>query len=97
MDFIGKYCVIRSDRAGVFAGTVIEHKDQQVLLGNARRIWYWSGAASISQLASEGVKNPNACKFSMPVDSLALFDVIEIIPTTEIARDNIESVKIWKI
>lgn len=97
MNFIGQYCIIRSDRAGVFAGTVEEHNGQEVLLKNVRRLWYWDGAASISQIAVEGVTCPNNCRFTMPVDTLGLYDVIEIIPATEKARENIEGVKIWKI
>ena len=94
--FIGKYCIIRSDRAGVFAGTVEEHDGQSVVLRNVRRLWYWDGAASISQIAVDGVKEPQNCKFTMAVDTLALFDVIEIIPATEKAREVIEGVEIWK-
>lgn len=95
-NFIGKYCIIRSDRAGVFAGTVAEHERQDVILKDVRRLWYWDGAASISQLAVDGTTAPKNCKFTMPVETLALFDVIEIIPATEKARNVIEGVSIWK-
>ncbi len=94
--FVGKYCVVRSDRAGVFAGTVEEHEDQKVILKNVRRIWWWDGAASISQLAVDGTTAPDNCKFAMPVETLGLFDVIELIPATEKARKAIEGVKVWK-
>lgn len=94
--FIGKYCIIRSNRAGVFAGTVEEHEGQSVVLKNVRRLWYWDGAASISQIAVDGTKKPENCKFTVVVDTLALFDVIEIIPATEKARKAIEEVEIWK-
>lgn len=94
--FIGKYCIIRSDRAGVFAGTVAEHESQSVVLKDVRCLWYWDGAASISQLAVDGTTAPDNCKFTMPVETLALFDVIEIIPTTDKARGIIEGIKIWK-
>lgn len=94
--FVGKYCIIRSDRAGVFAGTVAEHEDRKVILKDVRRIWRWDGAASISQIAVDGTTNPDGCKFAMPVETLGLFDVIEIIPTTEKARKVIKEIKIWK-
>ena len=96
MNFIGKYCVIRTKDAGVFAGTVTEHNGQEVLLKDARRLWYWDGACSISQIAAARVKNPGNCKFAMPVDELGLLGVIEIIPATEKAREIIEGVEIWK-
>lgn len=94
--FVGKYCVVRSDRAGIFAGTVAEHEGQSVILKNVRRLWYWDGAASISQIAVEGVTAPGNCKFTMPVEALGLFDVIELIPAMDKARAVIEGVEVWK-
>lgn len=95
-NFVGKYCVVRSDRAGVFAGTVAEHEGQAVLLKDVRRLWFWDGATSISQIAVDGTLKPENCKFTMPVETLGLFDVIELIPTTDKARKAIEGVKVWK-
>lgn len=94
--FVGKYCVVRSDRAGVFAGTVAEHEGQSVVLKDVRRLWYWDGAASISQIAVDGTTAAENCKFTMPVETLGLFDVIELIPATDKARKVIEGVKVWK-
>lgn len=94
--FVGKYCVVRSDRAGIFAGTVEEHEGQSVILKDVRRLWWWDGAASISQIAVDGTTAPDNCKFSMLVETLGLFDVIELIPATDKARKVIEEVKVWK-
>ena len=91
-----KYCVIRGKGFGVFAGTVKEMDDTCVLVENARRLWYWDGAASISQIAAEGVTVPQNCKFSMAVGSIVLRDYIEIIPATEEAQKSIEGVRVWK-
>lgn len=93
---VGKYCIVRGQGFGVFAGTVEAMEGNRVLLKDARRLWYWDGAASLSQLAVEGVKNPNACKFTVPVESVLLLDVIEIIPATEQARAIINEVRVWK-
>lgn len=46
-NFVGQYCIIRSDRAGVFAGTVSEVDGQTVILNDARRLWYWTGASKV--------------------------------------------------
>jgi hypothetical protein len=63
---------------------------------NARRIWYWQGAATLSQLALEGTKKPQGCKFPAPV-SVTLIGVIEIIPATEIAERSItQLVPVWR-
>lgn len=65
-------------------------------LTSCRRLWYWDGAASLSQLAAEGVKRPDNCKFTVTVDSIVVLNVIEIIPTTAEAQKSIEDVKVWK-
>lgn len=96
-DLIGKKVIVRCNRAGVFFGELAQRDGQEVELKNARRLWYWDGAASISQIAAEGVKKPNECKFTMPVGSIVLLETIEIIPCTVEAIDNIEAVKVWKI
>ena len=93
----GKYCVIRSGKAGVFAGILTEKNGQEVRMKDCRRIWYWEGAASISQIANEGVKAPKDCKFSVSVSDITIMDVIEIIPCTEKAEKNIREVPEWRI
>lgn len=92
----GKYCMVRTYSAGVFAGTIVSRKGKEVLLKNARRIWYWDGAASLSQLAMSGTSKPENCKFPEPVTSVLLTEVIEIIPITLAAKKSIEGVPVWK-
>ena len=92
-----RYYIIRADRAGVFAGNIKERNGNEVTLTNARRLWYWDGAASLSQLALEGVKKPNNCKFTVAVSEITILGVIEIIPCTTMAEDCIKKVKEWKI
>ena len=93
--FIGHYCIVRSARAGVFAGTVASRNGQEVCMTNARRIWYWDGAASLSQLSISGTSKPENCKFPAPVPSVMLFEVVEILPTTAKAEQNIKGVATW--
>lgn len=91
-----KYCIVRTYSAGVFAGYVDSRNGQEVTMVQARRIWYWDGAASLSQLAMEGTKNPGNCKFPMAVDKVELLQAIEILGCTEKARTSIEAVPVWK-
>lgn len=88
--------IIRCDRAGVFYAEIKERRGSEVDLVNARRLWYWDGAASLSQLATEGVTAPRNCKFTMIVPEMTVLGVIEIIPCTEAAVKSIDGVKEWK-
>lgn len=90
-----RYVIVRTYSAGVFVGELVSRKGQEVLMKNARRLWYWKGAASLSQLALDGVSAPKECKFPAAVPSIELLQAIEIIPLSEKARKNIESVPIW--
>ena len=92
-----KKVIIRTEKAGVFFGEVKERNGNEATISNCRRLWYWDGAASISQLAVEGVKNPQKCKFTVTVDEMTVLGVIEIIPCTEEAINSINAVSIWKM
>ena len=92
----GDYIICRTYSAGVFAGTLVSRKGQEVELKQARRLWYWDGAATLSQLAMEGVKKPENCKFPCEVSSVLLLNAIELLPVTKQARQSIAAVPIWQ-
>ena len=92
-----KYCIVRTYSAGVFAGYLKKKVNQSATLLKARRLWYWDGAASLSQLAMEGVSKPENCKFPCEVEEVMLEQVIEVIPCTKKAQDSINLVKEWKM
>lgn len=96
-DLIGKYVIIRGDRSGVFFGVLAERNCKEVKLTECRRLWYWNGAASLSQLAKDGVKKPKDCKFTVTIDSIVILDAIEVIPCTDEAITNIKEVEEWKM
>ena len=91
-----RYVIVRTYSAGVFAGYLIDRNGKEVALENARRLWYWQGAASLSQLAMDGVSEPEKCKFPCEVHRVELTEVIEILDCTEEAQRSIASVPIWK-
>lgn len=91
-----KYVIVRTYSAGVFAGELVSKKGQEVVLQNARRIWYWSGAASLSQLAVDGTNDPTNCKFPCEVSRVELLQAIEILDVTSIAEKSIKGVPVWK-
>lgn len=94
-----KAVLIRTYSAGVHYGYLKYEKDVpagiKVKLNDARRVWSWSGAASLSQMSVDGVKNPNVCKFPCKVSEITLI-AIEILPLTEKALKSLDSVKVWE-
>lgn len=91
----GKY-IVRGDRSGVFYGEIKERNGKEVTMTNVRRLWYWDGANSISQLAQCGTVNPKNCKFTVTVDEMLILDAIEIDKCSQEAIKSIEAVKEWK-
>lgn len=92
----GEYKIVRTYSAGVFFGIVESRNGQEVVMRNARRLWMWAGAASLSQLAVDGTSKPNECKFPCAVDQIELLNAVEILNVTEVAKASIDSVKVWK-
>lgn len=90
-----KYVIARTYSAGVFAGYLESKLDKEVTLTKARRLWFWDGAASLSQLAMEGVSKPENCKFPCEVDRVVLTETIELLDCTDKAKESIASVKVW--
>lgn len=90
------FVIVRTYSAGVFAGYLESRKGKEAVLLNSRRIWYWDGANSLSQLAMEGVTKPENCKFAMEVSRTELTEVIEVLEVTEKAKQCIDGVAEWK-
>lgn len=84
--------LVRSPAAGVFVGSLASREERVVKLLNCRRLWYWNGAFTLSQLARDGVSKPKDCKFSCCVDEHIILDTVEIIPMTKRAADCVYSV-----
>ena len=93
----GKYVIVRGDRSGVFAGTLESQEDRKVVLSGVRRLWRWYGATECLQIATEGVKRPKDCRFTLTAESITLLDAIEVIPTTAEAEAIIKAVPVWKM
>lgn len=91
-----EYVLVRTYSASVFTGYLESRDEKEVVLRNARRIYYWEGAATLSQLSMEGTSKPENCKFPCEVDKVILTEAIEIIPMTEKAKDSVKAVKVWK-
>lgn len=90
-----EYKIVRTYSAGVFAGYIESREGREVVMRNVRRIWYWDGACSLSELAVNGTCKPDECKFAIPVDRILVTEAIEILDVTEKAKESIEGVKEW--
>ena len=99
-NLIGKKVIIRSYGAGVFFGTLNEVEKAEdkytVELLDCRRLWQWSGACSVTQLAVDGTANPSGCRFTVTEKSIIVSSVIEIHGCTDKSIKSIESVAEWK-
>ena len=92
---MSKMKIIRSNGSGVWAAEIVSRDGDTVVLKNAIRIWYWDGAASLSELAQTGTKKPETCRFCVPVDEVEVFNVIEIVSVTDKAEESIRGVTPW--
>lgn len=95
-NLIGKKVIVRADRAGVFYGTLTIKEGNEVQLTNARKLYYWSGANAVEEIALSGVKKSSNCQFTVINSEITINNWIQIIPCTEESINNIESVTEWK-
>jgi hypothetical protein len=97
---VGQVCIVRSYNAGVFLGkieslTVTEAQKYEATISNARRLWYWDGASSLSELARRGSSRPKNCKFPCPVPEVSITDVIEILPVSDKVAEHLYGIPEW--
>lgn len=90
------YCIVRTFSAGVFAGYYdVNNLSKIGKVYDARRLWYWEGAASLSQLAVSGTSKPSKCKFPVAVPEILLTEIIEVLPVSTLAKKTIDEVAVW--
>lgn len=88
-----KPVVVRTYSAGVHYGYLVSQVGKEVTLTKSRRIWYWTDAYTLSEIATSGVGSNS--KIAEPVD-IILTEAIEIIACTPIAEQNLNAAK-WAI
>jgi hypothetical protein len=92
--------LVRSYGAGVFYGYLKEQKAElngvNITLYKAKRIFYWDGACSLTQIAIDGTTAPQNCKITDAIDSQFIANVIEILPISVKAEKILNGVKAWK-
>lgn len=91
-----KYYIVRTNRAGVFFGKIKEANREEVTMTEVRKLWHWDGACAVEQIALEGVKRPDNCKFTVIIPEMTVIEPVQIIPCTDAAAENLSKVAIWK-
>ena len=94
---IGQKCIIRTYSAGVWFGEISEKAGNEVIVVNARRMWKWWAAESISlsAVATHGICQEKS-KICEAVSS-AWMEAIEIIPCTDKAIKSLEGAENVKV
>jgi len=92
-----RYVIVRTYSAGVHIGYLADQSEdgKRVKLIDSRRVWYWRGAFTLSEISHNGVSDPDNCKFSIAIPEIDLTEAIEIIPCTENAMDILKAVKAY--
>ena len=94
-NYVGKKVLVRGVQSGVYFGELVSQDKQEVEMKNVRNLWRWSGANTLLDLAENGAKNTNDCKFSNQVNSIILTEICEIVPCSDKAIEIIEGVAEW--
>jgi hypothetical protein len=88
-------CVVRTYSAGVFYGWV-NYEDADgfnIEIFEAVRIWKWDGAFTLSEVATNGVKQTENCKFGVELPVVKINRWIELIPMSEKAITSLNKIK----
>lgn len=95
-----EYVIARCTQAGVHAGYLERQTRDHVILVDARRIWYWSGAASLSEIAVYGLNPEKAAssKIGAMVSRIQLrqSDVCELIACNPAGAASVEGAPTWR-
>ena len=83
--FIGQHVLLRTRNAGVHIGTLVSLSCGDAVISGVRRLWYWKGAFSLSEVAAKGVEKKGT-RMALEIPTMQVNGVIEVIPTTEAAR-----------
>lgn|SRR5690242_9672777 len=88
--FIGKYVVVRTYSAGVHAGELVSQDGDIVVLKDSRRLWKWKAkqGVALSGVAVYGIHHSES-KVDVVLPELLLIGAIEVIPTSDGAKESI--------
>lgn len=90
---VAEKALMRTDGAGILYGEIVERRGDLALVRNARRIWEWEGAFTLSEVATNGLY-PSPRTIIAEHKGLALVRWIEILECTDKAAKSIEKLPV---
>lgn len=93
-NYLNKKVIVRANGAGVFYGTLKEKEGNEVVLTEARRIYYWKGASECIELAEKGCAADS--RITRPATEILIENVLEIHPCSEEAIHTIDAIRPWQ-
>ena len=94
-ELIGRQVLVRSYDAGVYYGTLVDADENTAKLENVRNIWRWSGANCLADIANHGIRNGGDTRISLPVSSMVINRVCQLMPLTDAAINNLNTYESW--
>lgn len=93
----GTKVLVRDHRAGVHVGTFHEFDAaaKTCVLKDARKVWYWSGAASVHGIAANGLDHEES-KIAPKVATVISTDVVEIVECSDKGYDSVLNAPVWE-
>ena len=85
---VGNIVLVRTYSAGVHVGRMQARDGREVVLSDARRIWSWVGANTLSEIAVSGLSRGS--RVSEQVPTILVLEAIEIIPVSALAAQRID-------
>jgi len=96
-ELIEKLVIVRDNRAGVHFGTLaaFDATSKSATLTDARKVWFWRGAASCHGLAARGLDHRES-KVCPVVGRVVLLDVVEVVECSDAGASSLRECPEWK-
>ena len=96
-DMIGKMVLVRDNMAGVHMGELVsfDPATKTCELKQARKVWYWYGAASVHGIAARGLDRDRS-KVCPVVETVVSCDVVEVVLCSEEGAASVMGAPEWR-
>lgn len=93
----GKVVLVRDNRAGVLVGTLLafDGASKTASLKNARKVWYWKGAAAVEGIAARGLDQKES-KVTPVVAHVECCDVVQLVLCAKEGAASVMAAPEWR-